>query len=255
MACKRITVNRDSSTNETLFFGIDSEFPANMILQNNLSQFEWVLRNQEHPSFWGRYIGSGKNDLTQEEITFLHTKGCRIVPIYNRDRKDRMDTHPQGVIDAKKAYIAATELGITPGVTIFVELDPFADVSSDYLLGYADTLIHDGYIPGFYANTDSNDSDFSHQFSRGCQNNPEIFSQCQIWARAPHLAEFFETMDAHTIVPDKWKPYSPSCLSRSNIAIWQYGVKSHPAYNNDDENVNFNVNILKNSEMMLYSMI
>ena len=60
---------------EKLLFGVDSEIQANDILQNNISMFEWVIRNKIHPNFWGRNL-LGENALTKDEIEFIHSKGC-----------------------------------------------------------------------------------------------------------------------------------------------------------------------------------
>ena len=59
---------------ERLLFGVDSEIQANDILQNNISMFEWVIRNKIHPNFWGRNL-LGENALTKDEIEFIHSKG------------------------------------------------------------------------------------------------------------------------------------------------------------------------------------
>ena len=62
---------------DRLLFGVDSEIQANDLLQNNIEEFEWVVRNKIYPNFYGRYL-TGENCLTKEEIKFLHSKGCKI---------------------------------------------------------------------------------------------------------------------------------------------------------------------------------
>ena len=54
-----------------LLFGVDSKHPANDLLQNNIEQFEWVVRNKIYPNFYGRNM-VGEKCLTREEIKFLH---------------------------------------------------------------------------------------------------------------------------------------------------------------------------------------
>lgn len=68
------TVNR-------LLFGVDSAIQANDLLQNNIEEFEWIVRNKIYPNFYGRFL-TGENCLTKEEIDFLHSKGCKIAAIY-----------------------------------------------------------------------------------------------------------------------------------------------------------------------------
>ena len=66
---------------ERLLFGVDSHTPSNDILQNNLTEFEWAVRNKVYPNFWGRNL-TGENALTKEEIDFLHGMGCKIAAIH-----------------------------------------------------------------------------------------------------------------------------------------------------------------------------
>ena len=65
------TVNR-------LFFGVDAKTQADDLLQNNIDQFEWIVRNKVYPNFYGRNM-VGENCLTREEVEFIHRKGSRKV--------------------------------------------------------------------------------------------------------------------------------------------------------------------------------
>ena len=76
-----------------LFFGVDSDVPANELLQNNLTLFEWAVRNKLYPNFWGRSI-TGEQALTRGEIDFLHDQGCRIAAIYRTS--EPKETEEQG---------------------------------------------------------------------------------------------------------------------------------------------------------------
>ena len=71
------TVKTEVQTPVRLLFGVDSKIQADDILQNNISEFEWVVRNKVYPNFWGRNL-VGENCLTKKEIDFLHEKGCKI---------------------------------------------------------------------------------------------------------------------------------------------------------------------------------
>ena len=55
---------------KTLLFGVDSKTQANDLLQNNIKEFEWVVRNKLYPNFFGRYL-TGENCLTKDEIKFI----------------------------------------------------------------------------------------------------------------------------------------------------------------------------------------
>lgn len=99
------TVNR-------LLFGVDSAIQANDLLQNNIEEFEWIVRNKIYPNFYGRFL-TGENCLTKEEIDFLHSKGCKIAAIYADEGAKQ--TEEQGTILAKKIDLRAFELGIPEG--------------------------------------------------------------------------------------------------------------------------------------------
>lgn len=242
--------NQDVAWNGQVFFGVDSEAPANALLQHNLLHFDWVTVNKLYPNFWGRYIG-GEKAITPEEVQFLHEKGCKIVPIYAANNSEEITTEVQGIEDARRAFYKAKELGIGLQTVIFLKIPEQVTVQSEYLLGFARTLLSLDYIPGFYANTDAKGEDFSHQFSRGFMNEPEVFGKCEIWAISPSLPEFFETVNAHTLYPDSWKPHSPSCMTRERIAIWQYGRGCHPINDDLDNPVSFNANLVRNSDFLI----
>lgn len=234
---------------EALFFGVSSAAPAVEQLQHNLSMLEWVCRNKIDPNFWGRYIG-GSNSLTKEEAVFIHQMGCKIAPIFNGYDESQMTEQTSGAADAAKAVEAAKELGIKYDTILFLQIPEAFSPSSEYLLGYAKELLQSGFFPGFYGNTDAKDFDFSHQFSRAYQMNSEVFSQCEIWATSPTLPDFNGTTYAHFLHPDIWKPHSPSCITRDRIAIWQYGTKCHPVYNDENTLTSFNLNLVKDVETL-----
>ena len=135
-----------------LLFCVDSKKQANDILQNNIDEFEWVVRNKLYPNFYGRYI-TGENCLTKDEIDFIHQKGCKIAIIYTDD--SIKITEEQGTMLAKKIDIRAFELGITAGTTIFLEIKDNENVPYDFMRGFIKTLIIAGFTPGFKANTNA----------------------------------------------------------------------------------------------------
>ena len=69
-----------------------------MVLQNNLTQFDWAARNKMYPNYWGRYIG-GKNAVTPEKLDFLHQKGCKATFLYNGFDRDKMSLEQQESLD------------------------------------------------------------------------------------------------------------------------------------------------------------
>lgn len=243
-------VKTEVQTPVRLLFGVDSKIQANDILQNNISEFEWVVRNKVYPNFWGRNL-VGENSLTKQEIDFLHEKGCKIAAIYTS--LDAKETEEQGKIVAKKIDVVAMELGIPQGTAIFLEIGERENVTRDYMRGFAEGLVEEGFTPAFKANTDANFS-FDREFSRGLQTDRDVFSKCLIWAVSPSLAEYERVTTTHLIHPDNWIPFAPSGITRDDIAIWQYGKDCHPI--NDDIGVEttFNVNLVRNEQVIIEKM-
>jgi hypothetical protein len=233
-----------------LFFGVDSEIQADDHLQNNLEQFDWVVRNKIYPNFYGRHL-TGDNCLTKEEIRFLHSKGCKIAAIYACD--DEKKTEEQGTTLARKMETRASELGIPEGTAIFLEIGENEVVTRDFMRGLARALLIDGYTPAFRANTDAKFC-FDREFSRGMQSDKEIFKRCLIWAISPTVKEYDAMTTTHLIHPDNWGPYAPSAISRSEIAIWQYGKNCHPIEDDNGQVATFHLDLVRNDQVIIDKM-
>ena len=233
-----------------LLFGVNSEIQANDLLQNNIEEFEWVVRNKIYPNFYGRYL-TGENCLTKDEIKYLHGKGCKIAAIYAETGEKQ--TEEQGKTLAKNIDMRAFELGITEGTAIFLEIGENEKVSKSFMRGFAKTLIAEGYTPGFKANTDAK-FDFDREFSRGMQTDKEVFKKCLIWAIAPTVGEYNTITTSHLIHPDNWMPYAPSGISRKEIAIWQYGRGCHPIEDNTGKTVSFDLDLVRNEYVIREKM-
>ena len=269
MACKNIKENRAEAKNlaaentqperteitekksvDRLFFGVDSQIRSDDVLQNNITEFEWAVRNKMYPNFWGRNL-AGENALTKEEIDFLHSKGCKITVFYTDSGEKQ--TEEQGRFLAKKIDTLAFELGIPESTAIFLEIGENEAASHDFMRGFASMLLNEGFTPGFKANTDAA-FDFDREYSRGIQRDKEIFEKCVIWAVSPSLAEFDRVTTTHLIHPDNWMPFAPSGITRQDIAIWQYGKNCHPIADNSDKETTFNVNLVRDSRMIIEKM-
>lgn len=234
----------------TLRFGVDTAGKADEVLQNNLTEFEWVARNKLYPDFWGRNL-VGENCLTEEEIRFLHRQGCKIAAIYPASAPK--ETEKQGVQTAKEAGAAALALGIPAGTAIFFEIEEGEKVTSDFMKGFAKTLLSAKWTPGFKVSTDAKFM-FDREYSRGMQAERELFAKCLIWAVAPSLPEFERTTTTHLIYPDAWLPYAPSGITRREIAIWQYGKNCHPIESDVGKEMTFNVDLVRDERVILEKM-
>jgi hypothetical protein len=244
---KEIAAN---NTQVGLLFGVDSVSRADDLLQNNISMFEWAVRNKIPPNFWGRHL-LGENCLTENEIVFIHSKGCRIAPIcYEKGEKL---TEEQGAKLGEKASARALELKIPENTAIFLDVPDEEEVSTAFMKGFAKVLLSEDFVPGFKANTDAAVS-FDREFSRGLQTDRDIFQWCVIWASAPSLREYHRMTTTHLLHPDEWMPYAPSGITRNDIAVWEYGRECHPIHNDAGTEVVFNINLVKNSQVILKKM-
>jgi hypothetical protein len=233
-----------------LLFGVDSKVSSSTVLQNNLNQFEWVLKNKLYPVFWGRVI-VGENALTVDEIHFLHKKGCKIAPICYTDSVKKKEA--QGYQDAERMVDIAIELDIPEGVAIFLELSETETVTDKYLKGFILGLAEHGYTAGFKANTDAKFC-FDREFSRGMQVCREMFETSLVWAVAPTVEDYNRMTNSHLIHPDNWVPFAPSGITRKDISVWQYGKDCHPIADDNDKEVTFNLDLVRNDKVIFKKM-
>lgn len=233
-----------------LLFGVDSKTRADDLLQNNIDEFEWIVKNKIYPNFYGRYI-SGEDRLSVEEIEYLHKKGVKIAPIYS-DKSEKV-TEAQGASIAIKVAACALQLDIHFRTVIFLEIDDSEPISTEFMRGFVKTLEKKGYTPGFKANTDARFA-FDREFSRGMQTSKELFELCIIWAATPTIDEYNKITTSHLIHPDEWKPYAPSGITRREIAVWQYGKDCHPIEDDMGNITTFNLNLVFNEQVIIDMM-
>lgn len=231
-----------------LLFGVDSSRNSAAVLQNNLSLFDWVSRNKLYPNFWGRNI-NGHDPLTSAEISFLHSKGCKIAPVFLSS--DPGESYEQGMLLAKKAALAAFTLHIPENTALFWEAA--SSTSAEFFKGYAQGLLTEGYTPGFKADTDAHNS-FDREFSRGAQTEPELFRRCLLWAISPSLKEYDRVTTTHRLHPDLWSPFAPSGSKRRDIALWQYGRNCHPIEDDAGVETVFHLNLIRDERIILDKM-
>ena len=233
-----------------LSFGVDSRFPSNVLLQNNLELFEWVKRNKSYPIFWCRNI-NGENAVTKEEIEFLHDKACKVAVYYSEAGEKQ--TEEQGANVATIFISAAKELGIPNEAVLYLEISESETATGEFILAFATTMLEEGYVPGFKANTDAAYS-FDREFGRASQMNINVMNKCLVWAVAPTIAEYDRITTTHLIQPNVWKPFAPSFITRRDISIWQYGKECHPIETDEGKKTTFNINLIRNNTVITENM-
>jgi len=86
------------------------------------------------------------------------------------------------------------------------------------------------------------------------QSDRELFEKCLVWAVAPSLEEYDHITTSHLIRPDNWIPYAPSGITRRDIALWQYGKNCHPIQDDAGNDTSFNLNLVRNEEVIIHKM-
>ena len=94
--------------------------------------FQCVIRNFGYPRFWGRYlvrVPGISEGLTIDEISFLRSKGVKLLPIYNSFQTAK--GYGQGRAAANNAVFHARELGIPEGIPLFANVEQFFDIDDE----------------------------------------------------------------------------------------------------------------------------
>ena len=71
----------------TIFWGVDSVAAAHQAVPaatGKVTLFDYLVSKGLTPSFFGRYLDGGMVNLTAAEVSFLHGKGCAVLPVYRK---------------------------------------------------------------------------------------------------------------------------------------------------------------------------
>ena len=199
-----------------IIFGVDSTTPANKRLTNGYRLYDWVMRQNSFPAFWGRAL-TGEDRIEEEELAFLREKNCKVALIL-RDLTEAGVSASDGMEDGLRAVEAAKALGVPDhaGVALFAEIRPEWSVSHNWMLTFAETLVAAGYVPGFIGNTDSSKNfNFDRQCSHYVQATDSVDELRPVyWGTEPKVEG----------EPEEWAPYCPSALTPEEMDLWQSGV-------------------------------
>lgn len=198
-----------------IFFGVNSNIPLNSKTKNGYTIYDWVVRKKGIPAFCFRTL-CGENSTTREEIDYLKKKNCRMGMVI-RDLKELDISSSHGDKDAFKAIreLKRLDLNSNKRIAIFADINPNWSINHNWMITFAQTLVVNGYIPAFIANTDSSQS---CSFDR----------QCSHFANATRDTSCFGTIFCATEPktpnkPETWSPFCPSALETSEIALWMCG--------------------------------
>ena len=193
-------------------FGVSSVTPINETLKNGYTMFDWVMRQDGYPAFCMRTL-IGEDKITAEEIAFLRGRHCKIGLVI-RDLTEAKVSAVNGTQDALKAVKAARELGVPQDgrIALFAEIKPAWSVNHNWMISFAQTVVANGYVPGFIGNTDSS---FNFNFDRQCSHFVNATKDVHSFG-----AVYMATEPKCFSWPEKWAPYCPSALKPGDISLW-----------------------------------
>jgi hypothetical protein len=137
-----------------------------------------------------------------------------------------METAAQGAAAAMDAVAAATDLNIPTGgnVAIFADVEYNSNVTSSWIMGYADTLVSDGYRAGFYASEVS--STFPGAQGAFCSATSDAnVSSAIVYASSPDADGVHSTGRTTEAASPAFAP-NPTACSGGVTGAWQYGEPS-----------------------------
>ena len=202
-------------------FGVSSATPINKKLKNGYTMYDWVMRQNGFPAFCMRTL-DGDNKITPEEIAFLQDKDCKIGLVI-RNLTEAKVSGVNGTEDALKAVEAAKELGVpqNKGIALFAEIKPQWSVNHNWMISFAQTVMANGYVPGFIGNTDSS---INFNFDRQCSHFVQATKAVKSFD-----AVYMATEPKCTGRPEVWAPYCPSALEPEDISLWCCGTTTFDA--------------------------
>lgn len=175
--------------------------------------FQCVLRHFGYPRFWGRYlvrVPAVSEGLTEQEISLIHSKGIKILPIYNSFQAAK--GYAQGRAAANNAIFRAEELGVPKGTPIFANLEQFFNIDDEWIQGWTEAIITGDYKSGFY--NDPVTGSFNRAFCDAVNENESVNLLNILWSAQPEL----EPSGPQN--PPDYHPNVPDC--GGNVWLWQY---------------------------------
>ena len=189
-------------------WGIDSAQPATEDL------YQCVRNQYSYPNYWGRYLTTvpgAAEGLTTTELSFLRSKGIKILPIYSKFTQAL--GYNQGIQIARNAIFHARKFDFPKGTVLFANIEKFFDIDEAWIRGWVNTLYPSGYRSGIYH--DPTEGPFQQAYCEAIENDPKVKNQVILWSAEPE----FEPTGLKDAPP--FKPKTPECPA--NVWGWQYG--------------------------------
>lgn len=199
-------------TTPKLVWGIDT---ASKI---NSSFYQCVTKNYGKPVVVGRYMLSEQGvytGLNQNEVKFLHRKGVKILPIYNKFSNASGKSH--GVTVAHQAIQRAKKLGVPKGSYLAADIELQKQVNAGFLMGWTQTILNAGYKPSIYGNFVS--GHLNHAYNQASSNSSTVKNHLMLWTNQPSIG-----ITTKSNAPNQFNATSPN---HSQTDVWQYGINGN----------------------------
>lgn len=178
--------------------------------------FQCVVRNFGYPRFWGRYlvrVPGVSEGLTVQEISFIQSKGIKLLPVYNSFQEAK--GYGQGRAAADDAAFHAEKLGIPKGIPLFANVERFFQADDEWIQGWTEAISASGYKSGMYH--DPVAGGFNEAFCNAAKENKMIKILNILWSAQP------ETEPSGPQNAPIYNPKVPVC--GGNVWVWQYSRK------------------------------
>jgi hypothetical protein len=185
------------------------------------------------PDFWGRYLTDTVcPGISAAEVSAAALHHIGILPIYNAYNCSNVVGYDTGSRYAAEASAAATNIGITHGRVLAIDIEPPGDacpgaagVDAGFVQGWFDGVTAAGYIPTYYGNG-TGGSEFASAWCAAVGAQPAVATGSYLWSFQPSLLGTFSKATA-----PGWGPNQTGCAG--NMAAWQYQIDSSMSTHSD----------------------
>ena len=181
------------------------------------------------PSFWGRYLTDTVcPGISSAEVAIAHRLRLGILPIYNDYNCSNVSGYDTGRAYASAATAAASNLGISAGRAIAIDIEApgdacpgAANVDAGFIQGWYDGVTAARYAPAYYGNGTAG-SEFGNAWCAAVSptvGRPEIAAGSYLWSFEPSLIGA-----GGKGAPPAFSPNDTGC--GGNMVAWQYMLGS-----------------------------
>jgi hypothetical protein len=213
--------------------------------------YDFVTAQVQAPAFWGRYLKSGPNQLSQSEVGYLRARRCRIVPIFNVSRASLSGPGAlnAGRADAQDAIVLAQQFGIPARVRIYADLERWR-VDPAWFRGWCEGMFASQYagMGGFCGNPQVPNLPTEGWAGRMDAGSATVAggafatlignlasgrpagkpANMFVWSNRPLLGQPRTDLPPGRVIPNSFRaaPVGPLALLADTV-IWQYHMNTH----------------------------